>query len=103
MSGMKIYVMSYSDWAPFNKETVNKAPIKAGVYFLGSEHETTYIGASNNIQERLREHLNSTDSCIKSTISFCYHETLFPEAEEEKQLTAFQYEHGRLPKCNKSK
>jgi len=95
--------MSYSDWTPFNRETIGEAPIKAGVYFLGSEHETTYIGASNNIQERLREHLNSTDSCIKGTVSFCYHETLFPEAEEEKQLTAFQYEHGRLPKCNKSK
>jgi len=96
-------LMSYSDWVPFNTETIGKAPIKAGVYFLGSEHETTYIGASNNIQQRLREHMNSTDSCIKNTVSFCYHETLFPEAEEEKQLTAFQYEHGRLPKCNKSK
>ncbi|HJW19468.1 MAG TPA: GIY-YIG nuclease family protein [Candidatus Nitrosotalea sp.] len=95
--------MSYSDWMPFNKENIHKAPIKAGVYFLGSEHETTYIGASHNIHERLAEHLNSADTCIKSTISFCYHETLFPEAEEEKQLTAFQYEHGRLPKCNKSK
>lgn len=103
MSDTKRYVMSYSDWAPFNKDIIGKAPIKAGVYFLGSEHETTYIGASNNIQERLGEHLNSTDACIKNTVSFCYHETLFPEAEEEKQLTAFQYEHGRLPKCNKSK
>ncbi|HET7337042.1 MAG TPA: GIY-YIG nuclease family protein [Candidatus Nitrosotalea sp.] len=95
--------MSYSDWAPFNKENISRAPVKAGVYFLGSEHETTYIGASNNIKERLSEHLNSSDICIKETVSFCYHETLFPEAEEEKQLTAFQYEHGRLPKCNKSK
>lgn len=103
MSGTKHMFMSYSDWTPFNKETIGKAPIKAGVYFLGSEHETTYIGASNNIQQRLVEHLNSADSCIKNTVSFCYHETLFPEAEEEKQLTAFQYEHGRLPKCNKSK
>ena len=34
--------MSYSDWTPFDKETIDKAPIKAGVYFLGSEHETTY-------------------------------------------------------------
>ena len=95
--------MSYSDWASFNKENIDRSPSKAGVYFLGSEHETTYIGASNNIQERLNEHLNSSDPCIKSTVSFCYHETLFPEAEEEKQLTAFQFEHGRLPICNKSK
>ncbi|MGI0092873.1 MAG: hypothetical protein ACREA8_02085 [Nitrosotalea sp.] len=95
--------MSYSDWMSFNKENIDKASVKAGVYFLGSEHETTYIGASHDIHERLVEHLNSTDACIKGTISFCYHETLFPEAEEEKQLTAFQYEHGRLPKCNKSK
>ena len=95
--------MSYSDWVPFNKETVGKAPVKSGVYFLGSEHETTYIGATSNIKERLVEHLNSADACIKGTVSFCYHETLFPEAEEEKQLTAFQYEHGRLPKCNKSR
>ncbi len=83
MLDTKRYVMSYSDWTPFNKETIGKAPIKAGVYFLGSEHETTYIGASNNIQERLREHLNSTDSCIKSTVSFCYHETLFPEPKKK--------------------
>jgi predicted GIY-YIG superfamily endonuclease len=96
-------VMSYSDWMPFNKENVEKSPQKAGVYFLGSEHETTYIGASNNMHERLKEQLNSTDACIKDTVSFCYHETLFPEAEEEKQLTAFQFEHGRLPICNKSK
>ena len=95
--------MSYSDWISFKKENIDRVPSKAGVYFLGSEHETTYIGASNNIQERLKEHLNSSDSCIKSTVSFCYHETLFPEAEEEKQLTAFQFEHGRLPICNKSK
>ena len=95
--------MSYSDWTSFNKENIDRSPSKAGVYFLGSEHETTYIGAANNIQERLKEHLNSSDSCIKSTVSFCYHETLFPEAEEEKQLTAFQFEHGRLPTCNKSK
>lgn len=95
--------MAYSDWAPFNRDNILKAPIKAGVYFLGSEHETTYIGAASNIQQRLEEHLNSPDSCIKGTVSFCYHETLFPEAEEEKQLTAFQYEHGRLPRCNKSR
>jgi predicted GIY-YIG superfamily endonuclease len=95
--------MSYSDWMSFNKENISKAPIKAGVYFLGSKHETTYIGASHNIHQRLEEHLNSEDTCIKGTISFCYHETLFPEAEEEKQLAAFQYEHGRLPKCNKIK
>lgn len=95
--------MSYSDWMQFSKENVDKAPSKAGVYFLGSEHETTYIGAADNIQERLKEHVNSADACIKNTVAFCYHETLFPEAEEEKQLTAFQYEHGRLPKCNKSK
>ncbi|MDE1725009.1 MAG: hypothetical protein KGH76_03815 [Thaumarchaeota archaeon] len=94
--------MSYSDWAPFNKDSISKAPEKAGVYFLGSEHETTYIGAANNIKKILEEHLNTNDSCIRRTVSFCYHETLFPEAEEEKQLTEFQYEHGRLPKCNKS-
>ena len=102
MSHTKITNMSYSDWMPFSNENIGKAPAKAGVYFLGSEHETTYIGASNNIKERLEEHRNSTDACVKETLSFCYHETLFPEAEEEKQLTAFQYEHGRLPKCNKS-
>jgi predicted GIY-YIG superfamily endonuclease len=95
--------MSYSDWTPFSRENISKSPIKAGVYFLGSEHETTYIGAADNIKQRLEEHYNSSDSCIKGTKAFCYHETLFPEAEEEKQLTAFQYEHGRLPKCNKSK
>ena len=103
MPDREITNMSYSDWMPFNKENIDKSSIKAGVYFLGSEHETTYIGASNNIKERLGEHLNSNDACIKGTVSFCYHETLFPEAEEEKQLTAFQYEHGRLPTCNKSK
>lgn len=101
MPYMEIAAMSYSDWMPFNRENIDKTPIKAGVYFLGSEHETTYIGATNNIHQRLEEHFNSSDSCIKDTISFCYHETLFPEAEEEKQLTAFQYEHGRLPRCNK--
>ncbi len=102
MSDIEHSIMSYSDWVPFNKENIDRAPAKAGVYFLGSEHETTYIGASNNIQGRLREQLGSNDPCIKSTVSFCYHETLFPEAEEEKQLTAFQFEHGRLPVCNKS-
>ena len=95
--------MSYSDWMSFSKENVEKVPQKSGVYFLGSEHETTYIGASNNLQERLREQHASTDVCIKGAVSFCYHETLFPEAEEEKQLTAFQFEHGRLPICNKLK
>lgn len=95
--------MSYSDWMSFNKENIDKAPVNAGVYFLGSEHETTYIGASHNIQERLQEQFNSVDPCIKSTVSFCYHETPFPEGEEEKQLMAFQFEHGRLPTCNKIK
>ena len=83
--------MSYSDWMSFSKENLARTPKKSGVYFLGSEHETTYIGAASNLQERLEEQLNSTDPCIKNTVSFCYHETLFPEAEEEKQLTAFQF------------
>lgn len=94
--------MSYTEWAPFNGQNISRATEKSGVYFLGSAHETTYIGAAHNIRARLEEQINSQDICIKETISFCYHETDFPEAEEEKQLTAFQYEHGRLPKCNKS-
>ena len=87
----------------FNKENIKKVPAKSGVYFLGSKHETTYIGASDNIQQRLGEQLDSADPCIKSTVSFCYHETPSPQGEEEKQLMAFQFEHGRLPTCNKIK
>ena len=45
MSDIEHSIMSYSDWVPFNKENIDRAPAKAGVYFLGSEHETTYIGA----------------------------------------------------------
>ncbi|MGI0073813.1 MAG: GIY-YIG nuclease family protein [Nitrosotalea sp.] len=91
--------MYWSDWVPFNRENVDRVPDKSGVYALGS-HETIYIGQSGNLRERLNEQLNSNDPCIQQTKSFCYFETLFPEAEEEKQLTAFQFEHGRLPQCN---
>ena len=59
--------MSYSDWMQFSKENVEKVPQKSGVYFLGSEHETTYIGGSHNLHERLKEQYASTDVCIKGS------------------------------------
>ena len=92
--------MAWSDWHAFIPDDIKKVPDRKGVYQLGSVKEVLYIGLSENLRQRLNEHYDSIDSCIKKTTIFRYYETSNPHFEEQEQLKQYKSVHGRLPNCN---
>jgi len=93
--------MGWSGWYKMNKQDINKIPEKSGVYQLNSNSATLYIGQSNNLRQRLDQHLNSSNSCIMMATQFCYQETDDPEELEGKILKSYGDNHnGDLPPCN---
>lgn len=50
---------------PFTEHGILYAPNASGVYALYNQQEWIYVGQSNDIQRRLREHLAEWGTCIK--------------------------------------
>lgn len=86
---------SFTSWA------VNSVPESEGVYQLfDSGKSLIYIGRSDNLRRRLTEHLNTTDTCIKSAAYFTYEVTWRSTQREQELLEQYKRLHGRYPRCN---
>jgi len=86
---------SLTSWA------VSTVPQSEGVYELFDPGKSLiYIGRSNNLRQRLTEHLNTSDACIKSATYFAYEVTSFSYSREQGLLEEHKRIHGRLPRCN---
>jgi len=93
--------MAWSDFYPLNQESINKVPKTSGVYQLNSDSGVLYFGQSDNLNRRLEEHLNSSDSCIQRATNFCHQKSDDPEGLESRLLKNYRAKHdGESPPCN---
>ena len=82
---------------------INYVPEIEGVYILSDNIKNIiYIGRSGNLQERLYQHLNTSDCCIRDAKYFKYETTWNSVAREKELLEEFKRRYGRLPRCNDS-
>jgi predicted GIY-YIG superfamily endonuclease len=74
----------------------------AGVYELGnSSGQVIYIGSTNNVRRRLREHLAESGTCIKRNASVYRVEyTSNYLAREGELYDEYVRLYGRAPHCN---
>jgi len=78
-------------------------PSLVGVYELGwpcrSGYSVVYIGSTNNIQRRLREHVNSSKNwaVYRCLTTGCRRRA---NQIERVELQKFERRHGRMPKYN---
>ena len=84
-----------------NSGNIQNVPVREGVYELSDTNKTIiYIGRSDNLQDRLHQHLNTTDPCIVNAKYFRYEVTWNSENRETELLEEFKRRNGRLPRCN---
>jgi predicted GIY-YIG superfamily endonuclease len=92
-----------AQWWTLSENIVQYEAEGAGVYELGSSTGlVVYIGSSNNLRRRLREHLSeSATSCIKSNATQYRVEITSNYLSRERQLyDEFVRANGRPPRCN---
>ena len=87
-------------WCSFSLTNITKVPQVSGVYCLGKNDAVTYIGSSNNMQNRLRQHYSTTDPCIKQATQFAIEPCANYKEREKQRLREYRMKHGRLPACN---
>lgn len=90
-------------WRPLAEEIVQHEQDAPGVYELGDGNgAVVYVGSSNAIRRRLREHLGeSGTSCIKRSAAKYRLEYTPNYAAQERQLyDEHVRRHGRPPQCN---
>lgn len=85
----------------FTSMAVSSVPESEGAYQLfDAGRSLIYIGRSDNLRRRLNEHLNSSDTRIRSASYFTYEVTSLSISREQQLLEEYQRSHGRLPRCN---
>jgi hypothetical protein len=95
--------MAFSQWWSFNDSMVNSDRDDAGVYELAnSRGEIIYIGSSNAIRRRLKEHLSEdAKSCIKKNAAQYRVEYRSDyQSAERSYYDTFVRQYGRQPQCN---
>jgi len=95
--------MSWKGRFVFAEDRIDKNVSESpGVYQLEKVLEVVYIGSTESLQTRLREHLHSGDQCIKGAAFFRYLETKFHEETKNTLLQEYRRNNrGRSPECNK--
>ena len=91
---------------PYNLESISHAPKSGGVYRVYSETEIRYIGASQNIQKRLGDHI--IDSHNEGLMKFIetgdalvdWYQILYFAWMERFELVEFEDEFGSRPFYN---
>ena len=85
----------------FTEDGIRNAPQAQGVYALYRNKDVIYYGSSENIQRRLRQHLQGHDGpCTQSAEYFNAEVTAYPLRREKELLDEYEAVHGRLPLCN---
>jgi predicted GIY-YIG superfamily endonuclease len=92
-----------AQWFTFTESVVNYDRDDAGVYELGNAAEiVVYVGSSNELKRRLKEHLNEAGyTCIKQNANRYRIEYTANYKKRELELyDAHVAAHGRAPQCN---
>jgi len=92
-----------SQWWTFSDGMVESDREAAGVYQLGDANEkVVYVGSSNNLKRRLKEHLGeSATSCIKKNAKKYRLEYTDDYVNRERELYDEHVRvHGVSPLCN---
>jgi len=94
----------------YNEENVRQwAPTSGGVYRLscdeaGPEYRVFYVGQSDDLNRRLREHLNPSqpDECIKKHLRnyTCYFRSIEIASERERDSVEEEQIREHNPECN---
>jgi predicted GIY-YIG superfamily endonuclease len=65
--------MAWSQWWTFSEDFVKSDRDEPGVYLFANTAGTViYVGGSEAIRRRLREHLNDRDTCIaRNAVKYC--------------------------------
>jgi len=72
------------------------------VYYSNEKHYVFYVGQSENLAIRLKEHLNSSDQCIRKHLSdySCYFRYIQINKQEERDKIEIQQIKEFNPTCN---
>ena len=95
--------MAFSQWWTFREGLVESDRDDGAVYEFRDDGENiVYIGSTNALKRRLKEHLDEdAKSCIKTNAKmYRYDYRTDYAAEELKLYDAFVKQYGRPPKCN---
>ena len=95
--------MTGQKWWHFTESIVQYERDSPGVYELGNAaQQVTYIGSSNQVKRRLREHLAAPPhSCIGTNSSYYRVEYTVDYKRRERELyDQYVLQHGRSPACN---
>jgi excinuclease UvrABC nuclease subunit len=95
--------MAFSQWWTFTDGMVNSDKDEPGVYeFADANGEIVYIGSSNQLKRRLKEHLGEgTTSCIKKCAKqYRLEYTAYYITRESELIATFKMAKGALPRCN---
>jgi hypothetical protein len=90
-------------WWPFSKAMVDYERNEPGVYqFATASGAIVYIGSSNEIRDRLKEHIGEdVKSCVRQNATQYRVEYRPDYLEEEQRLyNEFVRQNGRAPQCN---
>lgn len=85
---------------PQELEYLKTFPTCPGIYLISCKDETCYLGATKNLQLRIRQHLSNSGKfpgaiahVIEKLDEYCVEEL---RALEDKYLAAFNFEHNSL-------
>ena len=95
--------MAFSEWWTFSDGMVSSDRDDAGVYqFANAAGTIIYIGGSNAVRRRLKEHLSEdAKSCIKNNAAKYRIEYRSDyQAAERAYYDAFVRANGKKPQCN---
>jgi len=87
-------------WYAFILANLELVPAATGVYWLGVDNNTIYIGSTANLNERLTAHYYASNPCISKASQFAIELCSNYRERERELLQAFLNQYGRLPSCN---
>jgi len=86
--------------SPAHRAFIKSFPAKPGIYLISCQDGTSYLGASRNVQQRIRSHLSHSGrftgqqaAVIETLEEYCIEQL---RALEDKYLAAFNFEHNSM-------
>ncbi len=88
-------------WSSLNTGNVQLVPAQEGIYELANgSYSIIYIGRSDDLSRRLRDHMNTSDPCLKAAAFFRFEVTSRSEERERELLDEYYRQYGQFPRCN---
>ena len=94
--------LTAAPWWHFSRGTVESDRDDPGVYEMGNASDSVvYIGSSDALRRRLKEHLSESGTCIrKHTVRYRIEYTKDYQARERQLYDKHVKIHGEPPQCN---